>query len=530
MLYTTFVRLFTLHTFQRFALLFLLISVSGFSQEEYQQGPNSRKYEGISQGKLTEHTWKSTIYGNTVRDYYVYVPEQYNASQPAALMIFQDGHAYVKEDGDFKVTTVFDNLIAQGKMPVTIGLFINPGHSLDSLRAESPWRASNRSFEYDEVTDTYGRFLLEEMIPELKKKYLISDDPAMRSIGGLSSGGICAFTAAWFFPEHFGKVLSHIGSFTDIRGGHNYPSMIRKNDKKNIKIFLQDGSQDLDNQYGNWWLANLQMKSALKFKKYDYKFVQGTGGHSGKHGGAILPESLAWLWSDVMTKRVGPGVYPFLNIAAKDGLILSGETQHLSDTKLKIVKLTKGSEPIQLRDLNKEQIFIVKEGELRVTIKNKTKTIGANSVVTLLPGDRGSIQCISPNATYYTMSYASKQAVDLKRGRKGGGSTIIDFATLEYREHDKGGIRNYFHRATAMCPYYEMHVTNLNAGTKSHDPHTHYAAEIILMIAGNAEMEIGNQKYKAKKGDVYFAPSNVPHSITNLDDDKQCMYFAYQWN
>jgi predicted esterase len=114
----------------------------------------------------------------------------------------------------------------------------------------------------------------------------------------MSSGGICAFTAAWEHPEWFGNVLSHIGSFTNIRGGHAYEAMIRKTVRKPIRVFLQDGENDLDNEHGNWWLANLQMEKALKFKGYDYKFVGGTGAHSGKHGGAIMPESLTWLWRD----------------------------------------------------------------------------------------------------------------------------------------------------------------------------------------------------------------------------------------
>lgn len=290
---------------KKLSLLLALFVISlGFSQEkeeEYKHGPDSERQEGVPKGMVTEHTWgKSTIYKNTTRGYYIYVPKQYDKSKPAALMIFQDGHSYVNEGGDFRVPTVFDNLIHQGKMPVTIGLFINPGHDMSAPKAESPWRGTNRSVEYDEVSDKYAQFLLQEMIPELKKKYNISDDPKMRAISGLSSGAICAFSAAWFHPEQFHKVLSHFGSYTDIRGGHSYPPMIRKTDKKDIKIFLQDGSNDLNNQYGNWWLANLQMESAFKYKEYDYKFVSGTGEHNGKHGGSILPESLIWLWSDVV--------------------------------------------------------------------------------------------------------------------------------------------------------------------------------------------------------------------------------------
>ena len=212
--------------------------------------------------------------------------------------VIQDGCFYiVKQDGHFKTTIVFDNLNHKKEIPVIIGLFINPGHDGTEL-PESPWRASNRSLEYDELTDRYVRFLTEEIIPEISKQYNLTNDPKMRAISGLSSGGICAFTAAWQRPDYFQKVLSHIGSFTDIRGGNEYPSLIRKSDKKDIKVYLQDGTKDLDNRFGNWWLANQQMAAALKFKGYDYIFIQGNGGHSGAHGGSVLPDALRWLWSN----------------------------------------------------------------------------------------------------------------------------------------------------------------------------------------------------------------------------------------
>jgi enterochelin esterase-like enzyme len=280
--------------------LFVTSGLAGFSQtEEYKPGPDSERHDGVPRGTVTAYTWESKIYANTKRNYYVYVPAQYDASKKAALMIFQDGHAYLKEDGDLRVTIVYDNLIHKKELPVTICLFIDPGYWTSSPAPENPFRSQNRSYEYDDVSDQYASFLINELIPELKKTYNISDDPKMHGIGGLSSGAICAFTAAWFRPDYFHKVLSHIGSYTDIRGGHQYPTMIRKNSKKDIKVFLQDGNRDLNNNYGDWWLANLQMESSLKFKGYDYKFVQGTGDHSSKHGGSILPESLKWLWSDV---------------------------------------------------------------------------------------------------------------------------------------------------------------------------------------------------------------------------------------
>lgn len=276
------------------------------ASETVTYGPDSQRQAGVPKGTVTKHVWKSTVFPNTIREYYIYVPAQYDGKgSAAALMVFQDGHTYVKEDGDFRVPIVFDNLIHQKAMPVTIGLFINPGQHGDEL-PKDPWRADNRSFEYDTLTNQYVRMLMEELIPELSKTYKLADSPTMRAISGISSGGICAFTAAWQRPDQFQKVLSHVGSFTNIKGGHVYPSLIRKAPKRNIKVFLQDGSNDLDNAHGNWWLGNLQMDAALKFSQYDYKFVGGTGGHNGKHGGSILPESLRWLWSDVMEPHRRP--------------------------------------------------------------------------------------------------------------------------------------------------------------------------------------------------------------------------------
>jgi enterochelin esterase-like enzyme len=263
--------------------------------EDYKLGPDSMRQEGVPKGIVTKFEWHSKVFPGTVRDWWVYVPAQYDEKKPACAMVFQDGQAYVKDDGDFRVPVVFDNLIHKGQMPVTIGIFINPGRLVDPP-PEDPKKAGNRSFEYDTLSDQYARFLLEEILPEVGKKHKLTSDPECRAICGISSGGMCAFTVAWQRPDAFRKVLSHVGSFTNIRGGHVYPSLIRSTPNKPIRIFLQDGSNDLDNQFGNWWLANQEMAAALKFKQYDYKFVGGMGKHSGKHGGAILPDSLRWLW------------------------------------------------------------------------------------------------------------------------------------------------------------------------------------------------------------------------------------------
>ena len=226
-------------------------------------------------------------------------------------------------------------------------------------------------------------------------------------------------------------------------------------------------------------------------------------------------------------QMVASGVYKFSE-SDDDYTLIEGEITHFSDMKLKVVKLKSSGDEVLMSNEVDEQIIIIKEGEVMVKLDGETKVIGPNSVVFIHPDDNCLLKSESPEVVYYTMIYKSKKPVNLERGMEAGGSFIIDFDTLEFKAHDKGGLRNYFHTKTAMCPYYEMHVTNLNAGIKSHDPHTHHAAEIILMIDGNTEMEIGDSIYKANKGDVYFVASDVPHAIKNIGD-KQCMYFAYQW-
>lgn len=280
-----------------FALVMLAISIPGelSAADDYQLGPDSKVQDGVPQGTVTKRSWKSEkVYAGTERDYWVYVPKQYDGSQPANVMVFQDGGSYVSADGQFRTTIVFDNLIHKKEMPVTIGIFINPG-VIPAAGADQKPR-QNRSFEYDSLGDQYARFLLEEILPEVGKEYKLTSQASGRAICGISSGGICAWTVAWERPDAFSKVLSHVGSFTNIRGGHVYPALIRKTERKPIRVFLQDGSGDLDNVHGSWPLANQEMAASLKFSKYDYRFEFGDGGHNGKQGGAILPDSLRWLW------------------------------------------------------------------------------------------------------------------------------------------------------------------------------------------------------------------------------------------
>ena len=274
-----------------------VFSLTAIAKDDYELGPDSMEQKDVPRGKVTHHTWTSKIFPGTVRDYWVYVPAQIDPKEPACVMVFQDGGAYINvtPKGQFRVPTVFDNLIHKKDIPVMVGIFINPG----KIPAKDGQKEIyNRSFEYDTLSPQYATFLEKEILPEVGKKLNLRQDAAGRGICGISSGGICAFTVAWQRPDLFSKVLSHVGSFANIRGGHVYPSLIRKTEPKPIRIFLQDGSGDLDNAYGNWPLANQEMAAALKFKGYDYQFDYGPGFHSGNHGGSRMADSLKWLWRD----------------------------------------------------------------------------------------------------------------------------------------------------------------------------------------------------------------------------------------
>ena len=277
-------------------VLLLLTSGALPAAEDYALGPDSERHADVPKGTVTKYTWTSKIFPGTVRDYWVYVPAQYKAGTSACVMIFQDGGGYVAEDGRWRVPVVFDNLIHKHEMPVTIGIFINPG--VLPARAESQQARFNRSFEYDALGDRYARFSIEEILPEVGKSYSLSADPNDRAIAGSSSGGICAFTAAWNRPDAFHRVLSFIGSFTNLRGGESYASLIRKTEPKPLRVFLQDGTNDLNLYAGSWYLANQDVAASLAYAGYDSKFVVGTEGHNGKHGSAILPDALRWLWRD----------------------------------------------------------------------------------------------------------------------------------------------------------------------------------------------------------------------------------------
>lgn len=265
--------------------------------EPYSPGPDSMQQEDVPAGHLMHHRLEaSTVYPGVTRDYWIYVPAACRADKPARLMVFQDGARYLAAEAN--VPVVFDNLIAQGAMPPTVGLFVQPGEPGPGLPVYGG--TGNRSVEYDTVDGTYARLLVEELIPLVAEIQPLVDDPAGRAICGLSSGGICAFTAAWHRPDVFGKVVSHCGSFVDIRGGHVIPELVRRSEAKPLRVFLQTGQHDLNILFGDWVQANLTLASALAYRGYDHRLAVGDGGHSLVHGGAILPDTLRWLWRDAM--------------------------------------------------------------------------------------------------------------------------------------------------------------------------------------------------------------------------------------
>jgi enterochelin esterase family protein len=269
----------------------------------YTLGPDSLPQEGVPKGKLEgPFLFKSNIVKNTVRQYWIYVPAQYTSEKPACVLVFQDGQRAINPNGVLRVPTVMDNLIHKKEMPVTIGIFITPGQRGEEYPESIGYgNPNNRSIEYDSLGDRYARFIVEEMLPEVGKRYNLTRDPKGRAIGGASSGAICAFTVTWERPNEFRKVISLIGSFTNLRGGHIYPEWIRESKKKPIRIFIQDGildNRNPDNPYLDWHLQNEAMVAALKERGYDMKYIYGEGGHSDDHGGAILPDILRWLWRD----------------------------------------------------------------------------------------------------------------------------------------------------------------------------------------------------------------------------------------
>jgi S-formylglutathione hydrolase FrmB len=306
----------------------LAADAAGRKPGDYPLTADSLPRPDVPKGRLEgPFAFRSRIIPNTVRRYWIFVPAQYKPNKPASVLVFQDGQRATNPEGSLRVPVVLENLIARAEIPITIGIFITPGNVItpgsggdqypDNLGMSNP---DHRAQEYDALDDTYARFLIDELLPEVGARYRLSSDPEQRAIGGTSSGAICAFTVAWQRPDAFRKVISMIGSYTSIGykpaegakplvpGGDLYPTLIRKSPIRPLKIFMQDGSNDLDNEHGNWFLANQQMLAALHWAnaeadrkkkpgpRYVVEHVWGDGAHSDQHGGSLLPDMLRWLW------------------------------------------------------------------------------------------------------------------------------------------------------------------------------------------------------------------------------------------
>jgi gluconolactonase len=273
-------------------LLAGFMSLAAFAADNFPLGPDSEVQPDVPKGKVTKYTFESIrIFPGTIRDYWVYVPRQYDPSKPAPVMIFQDGIQN-------KAPVVFDNLIHKKEIPPLIGIFVMHGR----VKAPNPNALDrfNRSYEYDGLGDAYARFLLEELLPHIAKEQQLnlSTSGNDRAIAGSSSGAIAAFTAAWERPDAFTRVFSSIGTYVGLRGGNVYPTIIRKMEPKPIRIFLQDGSNDQNIYGGDWWMANQEMERALVFAGYEVSHVWGEGSHNGAHAAAIFPDAVRWLWKD----------------------------------------------------------------------------------------------------------------------------------------------------------------------------------------------------------------------------------------
>jgi enterochelin esterase-like enzyme len=263
--------------------------------EPYVPGPDSMRRDDVPRGELQEGVCPpGAVYPGVEHAYRLYVPAQYDGARDAALLVFQDGARYLGPECD--ATAVLDNLIAAGDMPPAVALFVEPGAHGPGLPVYGG--NDNRSIEYDRLGGDYARFLIEELLPHATKGLRITSDPARRAICGLSSGGICAFNVAWERPDVFGKVISHCGSFVDLRGGHLLAPAVRASPHRPLRVFLQTGFNDLDIRFGSWLLANQALASALAYRGYDHQLVIGEGGHSLAHGGAIFPDTLRWLFRD----------------------------------------------------------------------------------------------------------------------------------------------------------------------------------------------------------------------------------------
>jgi gluconolactonase len=368
--------------------------------EKYTVDSASVEQAGVPKGEVLKCVFDhSVIFPGTVREYWIYIPAQYRPDRPACVYVNQDGIQW-------KAPTVFDNLIHRGEMPVTIGIFVMPGR-VPAADTSSSLDRYNRSFEYDGLGDAYVRFLLEEILPDVEK-HTAHDGRAIhlsrqgndRAIGGSSSGAIAAFTAAWERPGEFTRVFSAIGTYVGLRGGERYPTLIRKYEPKPIRVFLQDGSNDLNIYGGDWWKANETMERALVFSGYEVNHVWGQGSHSGAQGTSLFPDVMRWLWKD-WPRPVAKGNSG--NAVIKD-ILLSGEDWELVGQGY---GFTEGTAANAAGDVFYQDIPA-----------SKTYRVGADGHPVLISTDakKASGTCFGPDGSRYEVAGGTKQVLKYEAG------------------------------------------------------------------------------------------------------------------
>jgi gluconolactonase len=373
--------------------LLLITVASAQNTDTYPPGPDSKPQPGVPTGEVLKFSFdKSKIFPGTTRDYWVYVPAQYKPDKPSCVFVIQDGIR-------FAAPVVFDNLINKKEIPILIGVFVAPG-VVKTADATSALDRFNRSFEYDGLGDNYARFLIEELLPDVEtrkasdgRQLKLSSDGNDRAIGGESSGAIAAFTAAWERPDAFARVFSSIGTFVDLRGGLRYPSLIRKYEPKPIRLYMVDGTNDLNIYGGDWWMANQTMERAFAFAGYEVEHVWGEGAHNGKHATAVFPEALRWLWRD-WPKHVAGGATK--NATLLDTLLPGENWQLVSEG----YKFTEGP-----ATNSKGEVFF------NDISGNKGYKIGLDNKVTMIQPDshKASGQAFGPDGRLYVVATGAQK-------------------------------------------------------------------------------------------------------------------------
>jgi len=397
-------------------ILFLLSISSGIlvatAQETYPVDSASAEHAGVPKGELIKCSFDhSAIFPGTHRDYWIYIPAQYKPDHPACVYVNQDGIQW-------KAPTVMDNLINTGEMPVTIGVFVTPGRVPAGDTSAARDRFS-RSFEYDGLGDSYVRFLLTEILPDVERHRTsdgrtirLSTNGNDRAIGGSSSGAIAAFTAAWERPDAFSRVFSAIGTYVGLRGGDRYPILIRKTEPKPIRVFLQDGSNDLNIYGGDWWMANQTMERALEFAGYEARHVYGEGGHNGTMGGAVFPDAMRWLWrgwpSPVARGRSGNAVLQEVIVPGEDWELV-GEGYGFTEG---VAADTAGN--VYFQDIPASKTY-------------RVSAAGGGPVLVSSRAERASGTCFGADGARYEAAGGSKQVIRHSGGGggAGGASAVI---------------------------------------------------------------------------------------------------------